>query len=346
VRPVLLALAMLLSQGWFTARYLLQAARGQLELSLAARPLERALADPATPARTRRLLAAIPAIKAFGREHGLSPTGSYQRYAALPRPAAAWVVQACAPLSFEVRRWTFPVVGSVPYLGFFEEGAARRYGAALAAGEGLDVDVRTAEAFSTLGWFRDPVLSTMLGTGPEALGDLASLVLHESVHATVYVAGQSAFDESLASFVADRLAPAWLERQGPGSAEATAWSAAQAARRARLARLRRAHQELDALYRSVAPDAEKAAGKARLLSALQRDLGAVRPLNNAALAGYRAYDTGEAAFRRALDACGGSFPRLLAALGRLGPGDFARPQQEALDDVIDRAARAGCAGDP
>jgi predicted aminopeptidase len=346
VRSSLLALLALLSQSCFSARYVAQAARGQYDIARSARPIVDVVADGDTPARTRRMLAAVGAIKRYGQLHGLKPTKSYERYADLRRPAAVWVVQACAPLSFEVKRWSFPVVGSVPYLGFFDEGAARRYAGELSRGEALDVDVRTASAFSTLGWFRDPILSTMLGSGDEALGELANVVLHESVHATVYVKDQSAFDESLASFVADRLTPAALEALlGPGAREAAAWGAAQPRDRVRVARLHEAYVELDALYRSTATDAAKRAGKARILGAVQEELHLARPLNNAALAGYRAYDSGTAAFERLRAACEGSWPRLLAAARTLTPSDFARPQQPGFDDVVDRLARERCGHD-
>jgi predicted aminopeptidase len=350
-RALPLAAMAFLAQGCFSARYVAQAAGGQLAILAAARPLGEAIADPATPDQARRLLGAVRSIKEWGEAQGLRPTRNYQRYADLRRPAAVWVVQACAPLAFEPRRWSFPVVGTIPYLGYFDEGAAHRQADELARREGLDVDVRTAGAFSTLGWFRDPVVSTMLGGGEAAAGDLADVVLHESVHATVYVNDQSTFDESLASFVADRLTPPWLERTfGPGSAEARAWAEARARSRQRLARLHRAYQELDALYRSADPALAKLARKAELLGALQRDLGLARPLNNAALAGFRTYGAGEPAFERLLATAGGSWRAFLGAVKTLSPGDFARPQEEDFEEVLDRLAarlehRAGATAD-
>src|SRR6185369_6874030 len=199
----------------------------------------------------------------------------YERYADLHRGAAVWVVQGSAPLAFRAKRWSLPVVGSIPYLGFFDREAARRYGATLAREEDLDVDVRGAAAFSTLGWFGDPVLSTMITQGDEALGELANTVLHESVHATLYVNDQSAFDESLASFVADRLTPVWLgEALGERAPGARAWVAGQA------------------VYRSGESEAWKAAEESRLLAAVREELHVTGTLNTASLAGHVAYDTG------------------------------------------------------
>jgi predicted aminopeptidase len=337
MRACLLVLAFL-SQSCFSARYVAQAARGQLAIAGEARPLAEAVRDPETPEPARRLLAAVPAVKAWAQRQGLTPTRSYERYADLGRPAAVWVVQACPPLALEPKRWSFPVVGTVPYLGFFDEGAARRYARELEQG-GLDVDVRTASAFSTLGWFRDPVLSTMLGRGDAALGELADVVLHESVHATVYVKDQSAFDESLASFVADRLTPDLVAAlRGRDAPEVAAWVAAHRRERERLARLHAAYEELDAVYRSPAPEPEKLAAKARVLGRVEAELGARRPLNNAALAGHRAYDASAGGFERLFQACGESFPRLLAAARTLGPRDFDRPQQPDLAPVLDALA--------
>jgi len=334
-----------LSASCFSAGYLAQAARGQYTLLRSARPIGEVIRDEETPAPTRRLLEVVQTIKAYGKSRGLTPTKSYERYADLHRPAAAWIVQACAPLSFDVKRWSFPLVGSVPYLGFFDEAGARRYASSLFANGALDVDVRTASAYSTLGWFADPVLSTMLRKGDDALGALVDVVLHESVHATVYVKDQSAFNESLASFVADRLTSSWLSSTlGSDSPEARAWLAAQARDAAVVARLHRTYLELDALYRSDESAEAKLAEKKRILAAVGEELHLKRPLNNAQLAGYRAYNTGAAAFEQLFTACGEQWPQLLKATATLAESDFSRPQQEDFEEVIARLAREGCAG--
>ena len=342
-RWLLVASAALFSSGCFTAGYLAQAAAGEYQILRAARPLSSVVGDPQTPQRLKVLLAKVPDIKAFGQARGLKPTRNYDRYAELHRAAAVWVVQACAPLSFDVRRWEFLLVGSVPYLGFFDEAAALRYADELSKKEPLDLEVRTASAFSTLGWFRDPVLSTMIPRGDDAAGELANVVLHESVHATVYVPDQSAFDESFASFVADHLTLEWLARRGGADGPAAqAWLAKQARAEARSARLHRAYQDLDALYRSPVSDDDKRAGKARLFAAVAEELKLARPINNATLAGMRTYASGSAAFERLLGTCGGNWPRVLFAVGAVTAADFERPQQEELDPVIDRLARKGC----
>ncbi len=341
-RLVLLLALALLGSGCFTTGYLLQAAGGQLDLLRRARPIEQVLDDPRVPAERRALLARVAALKRYGQASGLTPTKNYTHYADLERRAAVWVVQGCAPLAFETRRWRFPLVGSVPYLGFFTEAAARDYGKTLAATEPLDVTVRTAAAYSTLGWFRDPVLSTMLPDGPSGFPALANVVLHESVHATVYVPNQSAFDESLASFVADGLT--WqlmVGRHGLDGAETRAWLAAEARSERFGEAMHRAYEDLAALYASGASDDEKRAKKAARLGALSVELGVERRFNNADLAGLRTYATGREAFERLRRACG-TWPRVLAAAKTLTEQDFSRPQQQDFDDVLDALAARAC----
>jgi len=297
-----------LLSGCFTLRYLAQAGAGQLSLLTSAKPLSRALADPKIDPHARSVLQWVPDMKAFGESRGLTATENYSRYTQLDRDAAVYVVQACPALELKPKLWSFPIVGTVPYLGFFDVKAARAYADTLAQ-EGLDIDVRGAAAYSTLGWFKDPVLSSMIGEGDSALGELADTVLHESTHATLYVKGQSAFDESLASFVGDKLARDWLAlRFGEGSRQLTAYDADQSTWRERVQRLHRAYTALDAVYRGAASDGEKRTQKAALLAALKEDLHARRTFNNATLSGYRTYDTGGPAFDRLFDACGHDFP--------------------------------------
>jgi predicted aminopeptidase len=334
----LLLLAPLLS-GCFTMGYLAQAGAGQLHLLTAAKPLSTALRNPKIDPHVKHVLQWVPDMKAFGEWQGLKPTENYVRYTQLDRDAAVYVVQACPPLELKPKLWSFPIVGTVPYLGFFAVKDAKDYAGTLAK-EGLDVDVRGASAYSTLGWFKDPVLSTMIGEGDGAVGELANTVLHESTHATLYVKGQSAFDESLASFVGDRLAREWLARRfGEGAKELKAYDADQALWKERVQRLHRAYTELDAVYRSARSDDEKRAQKAELLDALKAELHARRSFNNASLAGYRTYDTGGPAFEKLFDLCERDFPRFLKAVKTL---EFPTPQMEDFSPLVEKLAEGGC----
>jgi predicted aminopeptidase len=340
VTPALLAAAALVS-GCFTIDYTLQAGAGQFQLLTSARPIDEVLQSDRTPRRVRRLLGEVAKVKAFGETQGLRPTSSYQRYAQLDRPAAVWAVSACPELSLEAKVWRFPIAGSVPYLGWFERRAAEDFAAGLKA-EGYDVDVRGASAYSTLGWFNDPVLSSMLGSGPEALGWLADVVLHESVHATVYVAGQSLFNEGLASFAGTGLSRAYLAgRLGPGARETLAWAEAEERYRLSEARLHQAAVDLEAVYRDPAlTTEEKRARKAALFAALQAERKAKHPMNNAALAQHLAYRTGLGGFAQVLESCSGAWPCFFHKLSTVRSADFAKPQQEDLDALLARVAQA------
>ncbi len=243
--------------GCTEVRYVAQASLGQLSMAWSAQSLSDAAFDARLSWRTRALLREVPHIKRVGERHGLTPTENYRTYVQLDRPAAVWVVSACEPLRFRSKTWSFPIVGTVPYLGWFNLQDARRFAAPLKAA-GWDVDVRPAGAYSTLGWLEDPVLSTMISGGDEALGELANVVLHESLHATLYLKGQTRLNESVANFVGDELAKMYLdERVGPASAEKKAYLEQQERSAARARVLHEAYVELSRLYTSSAPDAER-----------------------------------------------------------------------------------------
>lgn len=325
-----------LSSGCFTMSYLTQAAVGQAGLLLHSRPLSTILADANVSANTRRQLSFVPEIKAFGESHGLWPTNNYEKFNDLHRPAAVWLVQACEPLAFKPKRWSFPIAGTVPYLGFFNSDKARAYAKDIQQHERLDVDVRGASAYSTLGWFKDPVLSTMLSDAPESLGLLANTVLHESVHATVYVPGQSSFNESLASFVADELTPKWLSaRFGPKSMELIRYQEAMASHETRTLEFHKAYEKLDALYSSSLTDAEKRAQKQTILTELKSAVKSRRDLNNATLFGYRTYDTDKQGFERALARTSGDWTQFFYALRDLPPSRFKEPNTTDFANVLD-----------
>jgi predicted aminopeptidase len=324
--------------------YLAQAGFGQLNLSLDARSLEDVIGDEHTPARIRTLLSQVGSIKQFGERHGLTPTANYTRYVDLDRPAAVWVVSASEPLRFHMKSWQFPIVGSVPYLGWFEREDAGGFADDL-RGEGWDVDLRGAVAYSTLGWFDDPVLSSMIPPGDEALGELANTVLHESVHATLYIPNQSLLNESIASFIGDGLTDLYLDQiKGPSSTEKTAYTLSQEEGKRRLVAMHEAYKRLEALYATARPRHVKLKEKDEILAALEIEIGAQRRLNNATLAQFKTYDWNDAELKILLVACGGSWPRLLGALKRLGPQSFSEPQQRDLAKVILPLAHAGCAG--
>jgi len=344
LRAIVASLALTLLPGCTTAEYLVQAGCGQIDLMLRARDLDATVADERVPERTRLLLGQVSEIKRFGEKNSLRPTNSYHRFVQLDRHVVVWVVTASDPLRFHSRTWWFPIVGRVPYLGWFDRDAAHAFADELRV-EGLDVDLGGAEAYSTLGWFDDPVLSTMLSGGDEAVGELADVVLHESVHATLYIDGQTRFNESLAEWASAHLTLAYLaEKYGPDSEQKAAFVDAERRGEERRAKMHAAYEKLLAVYASDAPAAEKLARKRRILAALRRETRYRRPINNATLAAFKNYHSGTGDLDALLSACGGSWKRLFATLAVLKEerGRFEEANQAELGPVVKPLIEGKC----
>jgi predicted aminopeptidase len=230
-------------------------------------PLEDLAAEGA--AEEDRLFAErVAGIRRFAMENlGLKESKNYTRYVRLDRDYLAAVVSACAPDSFTRHEWRFPVVGTVPYKGFFDPEDAKKEAAKLRAKE-LDVWIRGVDAFSTLGWFRDPLYSYMKNY---PVHELADLIIHELLHATVFVKGQVQFNEQLAAFVGNAGARLYVEnRFGPDSPEYRAIDANQADQAAFRAFTGALIAELEALYEGSLSKDEKLAEKERIIKAAQR----------------------------------------------------------------------------
>jgi predicted aminopeptidase len=333
-----LVAALALSTGCVTVQAAAQSAEGELQLLSARKPIDEVIHDPRTPLRVRVLLAQIAKIKQYGEAAGLKPTENYQEYVRLERPAVVYVVTACAPLRFQPKTWSFPIAGQFPYLGWFQLGSALDLAHELEA-EGLDVDVRGTTAFSTLGFFHDPVLSTMISRGPEALGDLVDVVLHESVHATLHLEGQSYFNESLASFVADHLTQRYLaETPGVLPVQREAWQAQQARSEKLSVDLHEAYVELERIYLSGDSVEVKRTRKAAYLTALRARLQWKGRLNHATLMGQRTYSSGSKGFDALYAACQGDFRCFFDRLRKLKAEDFPKQQDEEFDAILESLA--------
>jgi predicted aminopeptidase len=318
--------------GCLYTEYLSQGAAGQLDLLSNARPIEKVIRDPDTPVRTAMLLAEIPAIKTYGRSYGLNIRSNYRKYTVLHRPAAVWFVNAADPVSFKAIPWCFPIVGCFPGLGWFDEDDAIAFKQRLEA-EGYDSQARPASAYSTGGWFEDPVLSTMIGGGDDALPELANVILHESVHATVLVPDEQFFNETLAMYIADALTDHWIAiRFGPGSPEDVAWTLGQALSLPRTARVLATYEQLKALYDTKRSRADKLADKAKIIDDLVADLHLRRRPNNASLTEAKLYNGGTDTLRAAHRACG-DLRSLIDATKTLHRSDFAKTLQEDLGPI-------------
>lgn len=334
-RGLLLALALglfAIAPGCLMTRYLSQAAHGQLVLLDRARPLDEVVADEDTSVRTAMLLAEIPAIKQYGRSYGLNIKRNYNTYSALGRPAAVWFVGAADPVAFKPLKWCFPIVGCFAGLGWFDEDEGVAHKLELEA-QGYDTIVRPASAYSTGGWFPDPVLSTMLGGGDDAFPELANVILHESVHATILVPDQPFFNESIATYVADTMTDHWIiERFGRGSPEELAWTLGQALGVHRTARMLHGYKELKAVYDSKIAREQKLEKKKSIIDELVADLRLRRRPNNASLTEVRVYNGGASALIAAHRACG-DLRSLVLAAKTLKRSDFSKTLQDDLAPI-------------
>lgn len=217
LKPALLLVLLILispSLSGCGLNYLLHAAAGQAKLLSGAVPMEEGLRDPTLSDQKKDRLRLVPRIKAFGEQRlGLKKTKSYEKiYLASPRPPV-YVVSACPKDRLALVTWWFPIVGRMPYLGFFDLEKAQAEKDKLLAKD-LDVSLGAAEAYSTLGWFQDPVTLNMID---DSTLDLVETVLHEMTHTTLYVKGQGLFNESVAMLVGKIGALLFLEDfYGPG----------------------------------------------------------------------------------------------------------------------------------
>ncbi|MBK9033947.1 MAG: aminopeptidase [Myxococcales bacterium] len=321
--------------------YLGQAVHGQLDLLRRARPIDDVIDDPEVPVEIRLRLAEIAGIKAFGADAGLNTRKNYRTYVDVPEGAAVWFVGASKPLAFQSPRWCFPIAGCFTGLGWFDRDDAIAHRERLKQA-GWDAMARPAGAYSTGGWFPDPVVSSMLDADVAPYAELANVLLHESVHATVFIPDQPYFNEGLAEAIGDALTVEWLgARFGPGSDEERLWLEVQDWRRTRVARQLVTFKALEALYASDRPRAAKLAEKARLLEALRVDLGMWRTLNNANLIELRVYQASYAKFGDVVAACGGARPMIKAARA-VGGGDFTKPLDDDLAPALAKI-RARCA---
>ena len=272
------------------ADYYWQGATGQLDLVARAKPLAEAI-DATDDARLKERLERARAIRAFASAGlALPDNASYTRYADLGRPFAVWNVFASPELSLSAHEWCFPVAGCVNYRGYFREDEARGEASRLAA-QGYDVHVGGVPAYSTLGWFDDPLLSSFIRY-PDL--ELARLIFHELAHQVAYAKDDSTFNESFATAVEEAGLARWIASRPP--AEAARLSAERDRSDRLRAEFRRMVAEtrarLERVYASEAGDDAKRREKALAFEAM-RDAYARAKAGEPGLAGYDRWFAGD-----------------------------------------------------
>jgi predicted aminopeptidase len=340
-----IALAALGALSGCSADYYWQSAAGQLDLLARAKPVGEVIASTGDP-RLKDRLERARVIREFATsELGLPDNGSYRRYADLDRPYVVWNVFAAPELSLKAHEWCFPVAGCVAYRGYFREDEARAEAASLAA-QGLDVYVGGVPAYSTLGWFDDPLLSSFIRY-PDA--ELARLIFHELAHQLIYVPGDSTFNESFATAVEEAGVARWIaSRSAPEAARLSDERARSERLRAEFRRLvRGARESLTVAYASDAGDDAKRRAKREAFDAMHaayvraqagdpalggfarwfEGTGGAGP-NNATLASVGLYTDALPAFRALLASEDGDLPRFYARVRELAR--MPKPDRQAV----------------
>jgi predicted aminopeptidase len=309
--------------------YLMQAASGEWHVLHERTPIDTVIADPHTPPEVREHLEQVRAAREFAtRELGLPDNDSYRSYSDIGRPFVVWNVVAAPEFSVTPQRWCFPVAGCVAYRGYFHEPSAREFALGLEA-QGFDVAIDGVPAYSTLGKFADPVLSSMLRYGDD---DLAATIFHELAHQLLYVRDDSEFNEAFATTVEDVGLERWLAHQHAGT-RMQAFRAAQQREQELVSLLASTRARLTQLYASRLPRNQMVLKKsevfAQLTTALrgleQRSGGRVplydewiaQGLNNARLASVATYFECVPGFTRLLHEEGDDLARFYAAARKL-----------------------------
>jgi predicted aminopeptidase len=326
----LLALASVLC-GCSSVGYYAQAVKGHCQVVSRQQSCDKLIADTNTAPELKARLELAGTLCAFAESDlGLRARGAYRRYADLERPYVVWNIYAAPEFSLEAHTWWYPFVGSLDYRGYFEEEAARRYARKLAR-NGADVHVEGVEAYSTLGWFRDPLLNTFLHHFEPIL---AEVLFHELAHQQVFAPGDTDFNEAFATVVGKAGVRRWLTANGNRTALAD-YDAALERNRAFVGIVQEARLELKQLYAATRDETRHetvAAGKERILAKLREDFAELltqsdafagyepwfaENLNNAKLNSVATYYDLVPAFDRLLASHHGDLEAFYAAVRRL-----------------------------
>lgn len=332
-----MVIAALLLGGCQSAAYLGQAAAGQARLLASREPLEVVIADTSRPQSLRDRLALIRELRSFAQQQLAMPrVRGFDSYVATGQRSVVWNVVATPAFSVEPLRWCFPVAGCVSYRGYFSRAAAQRFAHGLAA-RGNDTYVYGVSAYSTLGWFRDPVLDTWVLRSDVSV---AALVFHEFAHQMAWSTEDTGFSEAYAQVVEREGVRRWLLARGE-PARFDAWLRSQAIDAQFAAMVQRTRERLAAAYAQPMEEAERRRLKDAEITRLRReyaDASRYWPpedrmdqwmgggLDNARLASVANYEE--------------RVPALQALLSRLG-GDLGAFHAEARRlAVLDAPARA------
>jgi predicted aminopeptidase len=332
-----------------TLGYYAQSIGGEMDVLSRRQPISQLLNDSASSPQLRHKLETVLRIRRYASVAlGLPDNGSYTSYVALGRRYAVWNVFAAPEFSLQLREWCFPVAGCVRYRGYFRKHAAQACADRLAT-RGDDTYVSGALAYSTLGWFDDPVFSTLIGLSEARL---AGVIFHELAHQQLYIEGDTAFDEGFAVTVEREGVEAWLKSNGD-AADVAHYTLFLAHQEEFIALVERTRRQLEALYATDATVEEKRLQKRRLFGAMRASYAGLRRrwggdegydawfadgLNNAKVAAVGTYRDYVPWFRQLFRRCGGDFASFYRAAAAVG----ALPKAQRLAQLQQAATGRGC----
>lgn len=330
--------------------YYEQAISGQMQILQKQQPIAELIENPDTPPELKDKLLFIQSVREFAAKALLLPVKDhYLNYVALNRPYVVWNVFAAPELSLSPETWCFPIVGCVTYRGYFKEAEARRFGDTLSQ-KGLDVYIGGAIAYSTLGWFDDPVLSTFVNL---SAADTAALIFHELAHGLLYIPDDTAFNESFATAVEQEGLKRWqLSTNEPqGYAD---WERKRRMRQQFTALVLKYQAQLQKVFESRLSTSEKRKQKAAVFAQMQsefkslksnnRDMAAYsawfnRPLNNAQLISVSTYHDWVPAFSKMLSDTDGDLEKFYQKCRQLAK-KTPQQRQRILTDLLQKGQTA------
>lgn len=270
---ILILIVLLIIAYWETVTYGIRQARGQLAITLNTRSVEEVMKDSIVADSIKQKIQIIQEARGFAFDQlGLAKSSNYTSFYDQKGQVALWNLSASQPFALEPKVWSFPILGSFPYKGFFDLERAKKEMDELKE-EGYDVRIRPVSGWSTLGWTSDPILSNMLER-PE--GALAELIIHELTHSTLFVKDNIDFNENLASFIGERGAVLFLnEKYGEKSFAYFEYIIAEEDHRTFRDQMLFATQKLDALYQSydsLESDSIKATKKHTLIDQIMNSI--------------------------------------------------------------------------
>jgi predicted aminopeptidase len=315
--------------GCTSVSYYAQSLEGHVQIMAARRSVGKLIHDPSTPEALRAKLTSASAIRRFATDElALPDNSSYRSYVDVGRDNVTFAVFAAPQFSLTPITWCFPVFGCVPYRGYFSQKSAAESAAELQR-QGLDVYVSGVTAYSTLGWFSDPLLSTMLRQDDTYL---ASLVFHELAHQKIYVNNDSAFNEAFAVSVETSGVRKWLRATG-NRAGLRRYEANRKRSADFLGLIAKTRDELRQVYGSPRGPEKMTAAKVATIDRLRMRYRQMRdkrwagyrgydawfdaPINNAKLAATAVYGEQVPAFLHLFDLCSGDYPRFYVSVRRI-----------------------------